>query len=652
MSYALLGKANRATAESTRCGVRIGGVDDAAEREADRMADEVTRGGVIDSRWSFARIGIASGLQRKCSCGGSGDGDCKCDEHKEDKEVRRKAVSRSSGLALNERPSPIVRDVLRSAGHPLDNSTRHFFERRFNHDFGSVRFHFDSQASKSARSIGALAYTAGNHIVFQTNAYAPQTADGLRLVAHELSHVIQQSEVIRRMPDAAVLNEFNRRADQIKQLAEYKKLEAISKTEVEQILAEARKRDNALDLMKDLEELFATPEQPAVLQAAEQEAKIAAAAKKNAERLGKGDAQPDREEDISRAKSSGFRRATGQDGTFFQINDRDLTNIAVKIKLRLFPKKQTTGNVQAIKNIKSFQDAIEKRASTWGYSVDIDFVDQPGPDVFSVGVNTEAWPTSGNFAGSDEVLAHEIHHLLGLPDRYNYIEKHHKNPQMRIPDRIHWFLAEFHKTVANGPESIMAGKKSPLDDDVCMVAGKRTAAEIDACVQERRKARSKVIAPALDTALQNVRATRDIVADDAKLLTGLNRPHISEQLFQKNFPVGQARRSLDAVYGNLQTVAIDNVLAGTTLRPVSALAKGCDKGAIAPGTKLPLYLCPQFFEIGVSEQSRAVLREMFHIAGIGGPGDQECTNQDCTTSCGGAASADTWVKYTECMAKT
>ena len=198
MSYALLAKGKRATAESTRCRLRIGGVDDAADREADRMADEVTRGGTIDSRWSFARIGIAPGLQRKCSCGGSGDAECKCEEHKEHNEVRRKAVSRSSGPALNKHASPIVRDVLRSSGHRLDNSTRHFFEQRFNHDFASVRLHFDSQASKSARSIGPLAYTAGNHIVFQTNAYAPRTTDGLRLVAHELAHVIQQPAVIRR----------------------------------------------------------------------------------------------------------------------------------------------------------------------------------------------------------------------------------------------------------------------------------------------------------------------------------------------------------------------------------------------------------------------------------------------------------------------
>src|SRR5260221_13570644 len=126
MSYALLGKANRATAESTRCGVRIGGVDDAAEREADRMADEVTRGGVIDSRWSFARIGIASGLQRKCSCGGFGDGDCKCGGEKEEKEGRGEAVNGASGLALNEHPSPSRRDGPRVGVHPLGNFTRRF----------------------------------------------------------------------------------------------------------------------------------------------------------------------------------------------------------------------------------------------------------------------------------------------------------------------------------------------------------------------------------------------------------------------------------------------------------------------------------------------------------------------------------------------
>src|SRR5258708_20202777 len=108
MSYALLGKANRATAESTRCGVRIGGVDDAAEREADRMADEVTRGGVIDSRWSFARIGIASGLQRKCSCGGTGDSDCKVDAIKEVMIGWREAGTPWYSLSLPQPPLPIL----------------------------------------------------------------------------------------------------------------------------------------------------------------------------------------------------------------------------------------------------------------------------------------------------------------------------------------------------------------------------------------------------------------------------------------------------------------------------------------------------------------------------------------------------------------
>jgi hypothetical protein len=82
--------------------------------------------------------------------------------------------------------------VLREGGHPLDAQTRAFFEPRFGHDFSNVRLHTGGQAAESAHSIQALAYTAGNHIVFGTQQYQPSTEQGRQLLAHELTHTIQQ----------------------------------------------------------------------------------------------------------------------------------------------------------------------------------------------------------------------------------------------------------------------------------------------------------------------------------------------------------------------------------------------------------------------------------------------------------------------------
>ena len=90
---------------------------------------------------------------------------------------------------------PIVHDVLRSTGQPLDASTRHVMEPRFGHDFSHVRVHTDARAAESARAVNALAYTVGSNVVFDSARYAPGTSQGQRLIAHELTHVVQQSMV-------------------------------------------------------------------------------------------------------------------------------------------------------------------------------------------------------------------------------------------------------------------------------------------------------------------------------------------------------------------------------------------------------------------------------------------------------------------------
>lgn len=87
---------------------------------------------------------------------------------------------------------PIVDEVLRSPGQPLDALTRAFMEPRFGHDFSKVRVHADPSAAQSARAVNALAYTVGQHTVFAAGRYAPGTSAGKHLLAHELTHTIQQ----------------------------------------------------------------------------------------------------------------------------------------------------------------------------------------------------------------------------------------------------------------------------------------------------------------------------------------------------------------------------------------------------------------------------------------------------------------------------
>ena len=87
---------------------------------------------------------------------------------------------------------PIVYDVLRSQGKPLDTGVRTFMESRFRADFSSVRIHTDAIAARSAAAVNAKAYTVGRHVAFAEGRYSPGSAAGRSLLAHELTHVMQQ----------------------------------------------------------------------------------------------------------------------------------------------------------------------------------------------------------------------------------------------------------------------------------------------------------------------------------------------------------------------------------------------------------------------------------------------------------------------------
>jgi hypothetical protein len=126
--------------------------------------------------------------------------------------LQRAAITTES---VSEMAPPIVHDVLRSPGQPLDITARAFMEPRFGHDFSNVRVHTDDRAATSARAVNALAYTVGSHIAFDTGRYRPDSGNGQRLLAHELTHVVQQhgqiptgSPLIETAPSS-----FERQAD-------------------------------------------------------------------------------------------------------------------------------------------------------------------------------------------------------------------------------------------------------------------------------------------------------------------------------------------------------------------------------------------------------------------------------------------------------
>lgn len=106
----------------------------------------------------------------------------------------------------------IVHHVLAVPGQPLDRATRGFFEPRFGFDFSHVRVHADVAASESAGAVNALAYTVGSDIVFRTGQFDPQSNVGRRLLAHELTHVVQgdacsgRKRAIQRKADISPLN--------------------------------------------------------------------------------------------------------------------------------------------------------------------------------------------------------------------------------------------------------------------------------------------------------------------------------------------------------------------------------------------------------------------------------------------------------------
>jgi len=159
---------------------------DSYEQEADRVAEQVMR----------MPAPAALPLQRKCACGGSAGPDGECEACK----AKHLGIQRRTANHAEPSTAPaIVHEVLGRSGQPLDPAARAYFEPRFRADFSGVRVHMDAQAAESARAVNALAYTAGRDVVFGTGQFQPRTQGGQGLLAHELTHVMQQDESVNHL---------------------------------------------------------------------------------------------------------------------------------------------------------------------------------------------------------------------------------------------------------------------------------------------------------------------------------------------------------------------------------------------------------------------------------------------------------------------
>ena len=173
---------------------------DPYEREADQIADQIMR---MPDQESFSTSPSLTTIQRTCAVCGNGMKPCSQCSQKEETLQRKSLVSHMTSLIQrhsrnHEDVFPNVQtsmNAIRGDGQPLPNAARAFFEPRFRESFQAVRIHTDTMAAHSAKSINARAFTMGNDIVFGSGQFAPETDNGKRLLAHELTHVVQQNSM-------------------------------------------------------------------------------------------------------------------------------------------------------------------------------------------------------------------------------------------------------------------------------------------------------------------------------------------------------------------------------------------------------------------------------------------------------------------------
>lgn len=178
---------------NVQCSLAIGAVNDPLEQEADVMADKVMRMLVPDNNNSWGEG--SDSIQRKCA---------QCEE---DDKVHRKPLAASitrftqaKGAAGGNAGKSITNQInsTRGGGTRMDSATKSFMENSFSTDLSDVKIHTGDYAAQMSREMNAQAFTVGKDIYFNSGKYNPHTNDGKHLLAHELTHTMQQGNAAAR----------------------------------------------------------------------------------------------------------------------------------------------------------------------------------------------------------------------------------------------------------------------------------------------------------------------------------------------------------------------------------------------------------------------------------------------------------------------
>lgn len=168
-----------------QCKLTVGAVEDPLEQEADAMAEKVMR------------MPEPNYIQRRCA-------DCEQEDTVQRKPlasfIQKKSSQQRSFTASDATSAGI--ESTRGSGSPLPDSTAKFMSQRFGSDFSDVRIHNNAHAAALNKDLSAQAFTVGNDIYFNEGKYAPETSEGKRLLAHELTHTVQQKGISKSAPIA------------------------------------------------------------------------------------------------------------------------------------------------------------------------------------------------------------------------------------------------------------------------------------------------------------------------------------------------------------------------------------------------------------------------------------------------------------------
>ena len=196
--------------ESTKVQAKltVSSPDDVYEKEANQVADVVTRASTSNIQRQLDEEELvatkqASGIQRQVDeeelVATKRASDIQRQEEEEMGEEEEEVVSAKRTSKMQQEPFTVSEDIeadinaARGSGQPLPDSLRESLEPQLGHDFGQVHIHTDAQANRLSQQLGAEAFTTGSDVFFREGTYQPGSDSGKGLIAHELTHVVQQS---------------------------------------------------------------------------------------------------------------------------------------------------------------------------------------------------------------------------------------------------------------------------------------------------------------------------------------------------------------------------------------------------------------------------------------------------------------------------